>query len=141
VHSRFRRGIARVAFLLRPRYQFANMKRMAVPGRPAETTISESPPAPPLTGPQRRILRLLREGDLIWEIAEDPGHCTVYNEKRGRPQRIRTAAVTGLEQQGWVQRCPNPQPDRLDSWELTPRGRALMPSPSPPPVRKPKPVR
>jgi DNA-binding MarR family transcriptional regulator len=65
----------------------------------------------------------------------------VYNEKRGRPQRIRTATVTLLEQQGWVQKRPNPQEDRLDSWELTPQGKALVPSPSPRPVRKPKPVR
>jgi hypothetical protein len=68
------------------------------------------------------ILRLLRDGDLIWERADDPRYRTVYNEKLGRPQRIRTAAVTVLEQQGWIQRRPNPQADRLDSGELTPRG-------------------
>jgi hypothetical protein len=125
---------------------FANIKRMAVPERPAETRVSESPttgsrPAPPLRPPQRRILQLLQHGDLIWELADDPGYRTVYNEKRGHPQRIRTATVTLLEQQGWVQKRPNPQEDRLDSWELTPQGKALVSSPSPRPVRKPKPVR
>jgi len=111
------------------------MMHMAVPGRSAETRVSESPPAPPLTQQQRRILRLLQSGDLIWELADDPGHCTVYNEKRGRPQRLRTATVTVLEQRGWIRRCPNPQADRLDSWELTPQGQALGPGPNPLPAR------
>jgi DNA-binding MarR family transcriptional regulator len=81
-----------------------------------------------LTRPQRRLLRLMAGGDLIWEIAEDPRHCTVYNEKRGRDQRIPAAVVMLLEQQGWIERRPNPQPDRLDSWELTAQGRALLES-------------
>jgi DNA-binding MarR family transcriptional regulator len=75
---------------------------------------------PPLTASQRRLLRLLRQGDLIWEIAEDPRHRTVYDEKLGRSRRVLTATVTVLEEQGWIQRRPNSQEDRLDSWELTP---------------------
>ena len=81
---------------------------------------------PLLTASQRRLLRLLRHGDLIWEIAEDPRHRTVYDETLGRSRRIVTSAVTVLEEQGWIQRRPNPQEDRLDSWELTPQGQALL---------------
>ena len=89
----------------------------------------ENQRVPPLTASQRRLLRLLRQGDLIWEIAEDPRHRTVYDEKLGRSRRVRTAAVTVLEEQGWIQRRPNSHEDRLDSWELTPQGEALLRSP------------
>jgi DNA-binding MarR family transcriptional regulator len=87
---------------------------------------AEEPLPPPLTRPQRRILHLLSGGDLIWEIAGEPRYRTVYHEKRGRDQRIPAAVVAFLEQQGWIQRRPNPQPDRLDSWELTAQGNALL---------------
>lgn len=90
----------------------------------AESRTGDNPPVPPLTPQQRRILLLLHSGDLIWEMAEDPDHCTVYNEKRGRDQRLTTVLVTALEQQGWIRRRPTPQAGRLDSWELTPSGRA-----------------
>jgi DNA-binding MarR family transcriptional regulator len=88
-------------------------------------TKEENQSTPLLTSQQHRILRLLHAGDLIWEIADDPRHCTVYNEKRGRDQHVPAAVVTTLEQQGWIRRRPNPQADRLDSWELTPEGGAL----------------
>jgi DNA-binding MarR family transcriptional regulator len=88
---------------------------------------AENQSVPTLTPQQRRILRLLLPGDLIWEIADDPGHRTVYDEKRGCDQRLSTAMVTALEQQGWIRQRPNTQADRLDSWELTPLGRALAP--------------
>ena len=87
-------------------------------------TEEEHQSTPRLTS-QHRILRLLHAGELIWEIADDPRHCTVYNEKRGRDQRVPAAVVTTLEQQGWIRRRPNTQADRLDSWELTPDGRAV----------------
>jgi DNA-binding MarR family transcriptional regulator len=92
--------------------------------------------AVPLTPQQRRILLLLQQGDLIWEMAEDPDHRTVYNEKRGCHQRLPTSVVTLLEQQGWIRRRPNLHLDRLDSWEFTSQGRALAPVPKPPRVRK-----
>ncbi len=81
--------------------------------------------APTPTPQQRRLLRLLQHGDLIWEIAEDPRHRTVYDEKRGCSRRLTTAAASALEQQGWIQRRPNSQADRLDSWELTRLGKTL----------------
>jgi DNA-binding MarR family transcriptional regulator len=34
-----------------------------------------------------------------------------------------------LEEHGWIQKRPNPQADRLDSWEITPEGRVLLPAP------------
>ena len=109
---------------------------MALPEQPAPAAPSESramrnQPAPPLSKQQRRILPLLHQGDLIWEIAEDPAHRTVYNEKRGCPQRLPTAVVTVLEQQGWIRRRPNTQAGRLDSWELTAPGRAITLGPRP----------
>jgi hypothetical protein len=110
------------------------LKKMTVPEQPvpvprAETDRTEPAPVPPLTGRQRQVLRLLADGDLLWEIADDPHHYTVYHEKRGRDQRVSAALVTALAEQGWIRPCPNPQADRLGSWEITPAGRALLPAP------------
>jgi hypothetical protein len=87
------------------------------------------PPQPLLTRPQRQILPWLAPGDLFWERADDPAHDTVYHEKRGRDQRVSAALVTTLAEQGWIQKRPHPQADRLDSGEITPEGRALLPAP------------
>jgi DNA-binding MarR family transcriptional regulator len=100
-----------------------------VPVPRAETDSAGQEPAPPLTGRQRQILRLLAQGDLLWEMADDPAHYTIYHEKRGGDQRVAAALVTTLAEQGWIRQCPNPQADRLDSWEITPEGRALLPTP------------
>jgi hypothetical protein len=116
---------------------FANLRRsgedksMALGEKPHTTSPTLCVPianqkAPTPTPQQRRLLRLLQQGDLIWEIAEDPRHRTVYDEKRGCSRRLTTAAATALEQQGWIQRRPNPQADRLDSWELTLLGKTLV---------------
>jgi hypothetical protein len=106
-------------------------KRMALgekphtpPPAPRVSMANQQVPTP--TPQQRRLLRLLQHGDLIWEIAEDPRHRTVYDEKRGCSRRLTTAAACALEQQGWIQRRPNPQADRLDSWELTLLGKTLV---------------
>ena len=99
---------------------------------PGIPIVNQSAPTP--TPQQRRLLRLLQHGDLIWEIAEDPRHRTIYDEKRGCSRRLRTAAASALEQQGWIQRRPNPQADRLDSWELTRLGKTLVVIPVPPRV-------
>jgi DNA-binding MarR family transcriptional regulator len=90
---------------------------------------AESPAGPLLRRPQRQILQLLTQGDCLWEIADDSDHYTVYNEKRGADQRVRASLVATLAEQGWIQKRPNPQADRLDSWEITPVGRALLPIP------------
>jgi DNA-binding MarR family transcriptional regulator len=99
------------------------------PGLRAETHRAGQAPAPLLTRRQRQVLQLLAHDDLLWEIADDPDHYTVYNEKRGRDQRVAAALVATLEEQGWIRQRPNPQADRLDSWEITPEGRALLPAP------------
>ena len=107
---------------------------MTVPEPPPCGIQVESPPAKSTTGPllrraQRQILQLLAPGDYLWEIADDADHYTVYNEKHGRDQRVRAALVTSLAEHGWIRKRPNPQADRLDSWEITPEGRALLPTP------------
>jgi len=104
--------------------------------RPAPIRQADNQSAPSPTAQQRRLLRLLLQGDLIWERADDSGYRTIYDEKRGCDRRLPTVAVTALEQQGWIQRRPNPQVDRLDSWELTPSGRALAALPPSRPVPK-----
>jgi DNA-binding MarR family transcriptional regulator len=99
------------------------------PGPRAKTHSVGQEPAPRLTGRQRQILQWLAHGDYLWEIADDPAHYTVYNEKRGRDQRVAASLVTTLVEQGWIRQRPNEQTDRLDSWEITPEGRALLPTP------------
>jgi hypothetical protein len=95
------------------------------------------PPAPLPTRQQRQILQLLAPGDRLWEIADDQDHYTGYHEKRGRDQRVPAAVVTALEEQGWIQKRPNPHPDRLDSWEITPQGRTLLSYPAQRPSQRP----
>jgi DNA-binding MarR family transcriptional regulator len=126
---------------LRTATEQEKIRRMArsqkrTPARSATDVPVKNQSVPTLTSPQRRILRLLLQGDLIWEIAEDAGHRTVYDEKRGCSRRLTRVVVTVLEQQGWIRRRPNTQADRLDSWELTPQGRALAFVPSSRQVRK-----
>ena len=99
------------------------------PQRKADPTPAEISREPPLRPRQRQILQLLAQGDCLWEIADDPDHYTVYNEKRGGDQRVRATTVKSLEQHGWIRKRPNPQADRLDSWEITAEGRALLPAP------------
>ena len=127
-----------MVFSIAPRFSwFAKLrssrenKRMALGEKPhtmppAPCVWMANQQAPTPTALQRRLLRLLQHGDLIWEIAEDPRHRTVYDEKRGCSRRLTTAAASALEQHGWIQRRPNPQADRLDSWELTLLGKTLV---------------
>jgi hypothetical protein len=78
------------------------------------------------TAQQKRILRLMLKGDLIWEVA-GKGYRSIYNERLGRQQRIPAFTVEEMEQQGWVRRLDNPNSSRLDGWEMTEQGRALAP--------------
>ena len=77
------------------------------------------------TAVQRRILRSMEQGNPIWEIA-DKFYCTFYNEKAGRDQRVRRQGVQQMEAFGWIRRVPNPSPNRLDSWQITDKGRAAL---------------
>ena len=81
-----------------------------------------------LAGPtlgQRRLLRSMQQGNPIWELADQP-YCTLYNEKTGRDHRIRLQGVREMEAFGWIRRVPNSSPNRLDSWEITDKGRAAL---------------
>ena len=74
------------------------------------------------TAQHRRILGLMVNGELIWEVLRK-SYRSIYNEKRGRDQRVPPAIVDAMEQQGWLRRQPNPESQRLDGWELTEQGR------------------
>jgi hypothetical protein len=47
------------------------------------------------TAQQKRILRLMLNGDLIWEVA-GKSYRSLYNERLGRLQRIPAPVVRGL---------------------------------------------
>ena len=74
---------------------------------------------------QRPILRSIEQGNPIWEFADSP-YCTLYNERTGRDHRIHRQTVEQLEALGWIRRVPNPSPNRLDSWQITDKGRVVL---------------
>src|ERR1039457_364808 len=76
------------------------------------------------TAQQKRILRLMCNGDLIWEVA-GKRYRSIYNERLGRQQRIPASTVEEMEQQGWIRRLDNPNSSRLDGWEMTEQGLAF----------------
>jgi DNA-binding MarR family transcriptional regulator len=76
------------------------------------------------TAQQKRILRLIFNDDLIWEVA-GRSYRSLYNEKLGRQQRVPSSTVEEMEQQGWIRRLDNPNSSRLDGWEMTEQGRAF----------------
>jgi DNA-binding MarR family transcriptional regulator len=76
------------------------------------------------TAQQKRILRLIFNDDLIWEVA-GRSYRSIYNEKLGRQQRVPSSTVEEMEQQGWIRRLDNPNSSRLDGWEMTEQGRAF----------------
>ena len=63
-------------------------------------------------------------GDLIWEVA-GKSYRSIYNERLGRQQRVPASTIEEMEQQGWIRRLGNPDPGRLDGWEMTEQGRAF----------------
>src|ERR1022692_2669104 len=80
------------------------------------------------TARQKRNLRLMLNGDLIWEVA-GKSYRSLYNEKLDRQQRIPASTVEEMEQQGWIRRLDNPNSSRLDGWEMTEQGRAFAAQP------------
>jgi len=77
-------------------------------------------------------------GDLVWEVL-GKSYRSIYNEKRGRNQRVPPTVVEEMERLGWVRRMENPTGQRLEGWEPTDSGRALAASCQfqPPSRRKP----
>ena len=76
------------------------------------------------TPQQRRILQMMTNGDLVWEVL-GKSYRSIYNEKTGRDQRVAMAVIDAMEEQGWIRKQPNPNAARLDGWELTEQGREL----------------
>ena len=76
------------------------------------------------TAQQKRILRLMLNDDLIWEVA-GKSYRSIYNERLGRQQRVPASAIEEMEQRGWIRRLDNPNSSRLDGWEMTEQGRAF----------------
>jgi DNA-binding MarR family transcriptional regulator len=76
------------------------------------------------TAQQKRILRLMLNGDLIWEVA-GKSYRSIYNERLSHQQRVPASTVEEMEQQGWIRRLDNPNSSRLDGWEMTEQGRAF----------------
>ena len=76
------------------------------------------------TARQKRILRLMLNGDLIWEVA-GKSYRSLYNERLGRQQRIPASTIEDMERRGWIRRLDNPNSSRLDGWEMTEQGRAF----------------
>jgi DNA-binding MarR family transcriptional regulator len=76
------------------------------------------------TAQQKRLLRLMLNGDLIWEVA-GKSYRSIYNERLSRQQRVPASTVEEMEQQGWIRRLDNPNSSRLDGWEMTEQGRAF----------------
>ena len=68
----------------------------------------------------------MQQGNPIRELAGQPLHCTLYNEKTGRDQRIRLQGVRQMEAFGWIRCVPNPSPNRLDSRNMTDKGSAVL---------------
>jgi hypothetical protein len=73
----------------------------------------------------RRILGLLAEGEVLWEIPKR-SESTVFNPKTGKDVLVRNLEVLQMEDLGWIRKLDNSQPNRLDSWEITPDGRDVM---------------
>jgi DNA-binding MarR family transcriptional regulator len=76
------------------------------------------------TAQQKRILRLMLNDDLIWEVA-GKSYRSIYHERLDRQQRIPASAIEDMEQRGWIRRLDNPNSSRLDGWEMTEQGRAF----------------
>ena len=80
------------------------------------------------TPQQRRILQMMTNGDLVWEVL-GKSYRSIYNEKTGRDQRVAMAVIDAMEEQGWIRKQPNPNAARLDGWALTEPGRELAAQP------------
>jgi hypothetical protein len=67
-------------------------------------------------------------GNCVWEV---PGkkYYTLYNDKTGRDRVVSHAIVYEMAKAGWIQRT-NEMPQRLESWEITEAGRALISLPT-----------
>jgi hypothetical protein len=89
--------------------------------------VSESSPmsviAPNLR--QRRILAILANGDLIWEISRST-RWTLFNPRTAKDLLLTSREVADMDVAGWIQRNDNREEHRLDSWEISPLGRETL---------------
>ena len=113
------------------------MEVMAHSELPGNTLLDSSP----LMGTkanvrQRRILGILAEGEVLWEIPKRTEY-TLFNPRTGKDLLVRNSEVAEMEHLGWIRKLDNCQPNRLDSWEITPDGRDFLT----PPKHSPKPYR
>jgi hypothetical protein len=77
---------------------------------------------------ERGILETMERDNRVWEV---PGkrHYTLYNDKTGRDRIVSHAIVEEMARAGWIQRADH-LPQRLESWEITEAGRALISLPT-----------
>ena len=79
-----------------------------------------------LTPRQRRILIRLAAGDFLWEVAGEK-YFTQFEEKTGRQLRVHPPALQPLESADLIVRRRQPEAARrLDYWEITEQGRAMI---------------
>lgn len=84
------------------------------------------PPTPDLSNRDYRILAVLAAGDLLWE-APGERYATQFDERPGRFRKVPLVAVQHLEELHLIERCiQDPAAQRLDYWQLTEKGRAVL---------------
>jgi hypothetical protein len=74
---------------------------------------------------QRRILAILADGDLIWEISRST-RWTLFNPRTAKDLLLTSREVADMDVAGWIQRNDNREEHRLDSWEISPLGRETL---------------
>lgn len=72
----------------------------------------------------------MKDGNRIFEVAGKK-YFTLYEDKTDREHRIRKEEIEDLERSGVIAQVPNPDGNRVDAWELTELGRALITSSQP----------
>ena len=89
-----------------------------------------------LTPRQRQILLRLAGGDLVWEVAGE-NYFTQFNERTDKQIHIRQPVMLPLESAQLVRRHHQPESaHKLDYWEITEEGLAMVAQSSKPSRKK-----
>jgi DNA-binding HxlR family transcriptional regulator len=73
-----------------------------------------------------RILSRMVQGDYAWEVA-GKNYFSQFNDSTQRPGRVLLRELLGLREQGWIRRITQqPEAHRLDYWDITEAGRAIV---------------